>query len=172
MSLGTFSAWAVDKSVALVNLLIDHGETATRGQVHTLVAGYGVDEADVDVAGFLDLARRLHHSFQATDQTTRITRLNALLERFQPSPRIVEHDAQDPHFHYVTADGPAVDHVGASMVMALADAVVDQGADRFGWCEAPACERLFFDRSRSRTQRFCSRGCATRVHVAAHRARA
>jgi predicted RNA-binding Zn ribbon-like protein len=170
MSLGLFTRWAVERAVDLVNLFGTE-ERVTRRQLQELLANYGYRERDFRVDDFAQLARRLRHVFEAENPTVVIGRLNELLERFQPSPRIVDHDELGPHLHYVTGDLPPVDHIGASFVMAIANAVVDQGADRFGCCAAPTCERLFFDKSRNRSQRFCSRSCATRVHVAAHRAR-
>ncbi len=170
MTLGAFTIWAVDHATALVNLYRDRGEAVTRHDLQELVRNYGFSEDEVDVADFAWLADDLREVFVHPSRATRVERLNALLDRYQPTPRIVQHDSQEPHFHYVTT-GPPVDHVGSSFVMAIANAVVDQGAERFGWCAAPHCQKLFFDRSRNRSQRFCSRSCATRVHVRAYRAR-
>jgi predicted RNA-binding Zn ribbon-like protein len=170
MSLGLFTRWAVERAVDLVNLFREN-ERVTRRQLQELLANYGYPEKDFRVGAFEQLAERLRHVAEAEDTAAFIERLNELLERFQPSPRIVDHDELGPHLHYVTRNLPPVDHIGASFAMAIANAVVDQGADRFGWCDAPSCERLFFDKSSNRSQRFCSKSCATRVHVAAHRAR-
>lgn len=171
MSLSACTRWTVGKAVALVNLLVEEGEALARERLYETLEGYGLDETQLDREGFVALAGRLRDVFAAEDRGSRVEHLNVLLEHFQPSPRVVEHGGEDPHFHYVTGDGPAVDRVGASLAMALASAIVAQGAERFGWCAAPSCDRLFFDRSRNRSQRFCSRSCATRVHVADHRAR-
>jgi predicted RNA-binding Zn ribbon-like protein len=170
MSLGVFTLWAVDRAVDLVNRFTEP-DTVTRPRLHRLLANYGFREEDLAVDAFEALAGHLRRVFEDEDEAVRIERLNELLGRFQPSPRVVDHDDLGPHFHYVTSDLPPVDHIGASMVMAIANAVVDQGVDRFGWCAAPSCTRLFYDRSRNRSQRYCSKSCATRVNVRAHRAR-
>jgi hypothetical protein len=170
MSLGVFTSWAVARAVDVVNLFGERGDEVTRADLHALLRNYGFEEDDFDVGDFARLARDLRGAFLDTDHDVRIRRINHLLYRFQPIPRLAEHGDQATHFHYVV-DGPPVEHVGASFLMAIANTIVDSGEERFGWCAAPKCDRLFFDRSRNRSQRFCSRSCATRVHVRAHRAR-
>jgi len=170
MSLGTFTTWAVEHAVDLVNLYSQAGDEVSREQLHLLVRNYGYPPTDLDVGDFHRLANELRSVFVEPDQDTRIDRLNELLDHYQPTPRIVAHDDLAPHLHYVVT-GPPVDHVGSSFVMAMANAFVDHGWERFGWCAAPRCDNLFFDRSRNRSQRYCSRSCATRVNVRAHRAR-
>ncbi len=172
MAYGAYTRSTVDEAVALANLFIDRDGEVTRADLGELLRLYVLPEDELDVAQFAALAERIRHVVAVEDRESRVVRLNALLEDFQPSPRVTQHDGQEPHFHYVAADGPAVVHVGASFAMALANALVDYGSDRLGRCAAPDCERLYFDHSRSRQRRFCSKTCATRVHVAAHRARA
>ena len=100
-----------------------------------------------------------------------VTAQEVTREQFRPAPYLVTHDGEPLHFHYVPALGPPLEHVGASCAMALSIALVDGHDQRLGLCAAPDCARVFFDRSRNRNQRFCRKSCATRVHVAAHRAR-
>lgn len=129
-----------------------------------------VDEP-IDVAGFGGLAIRLRAVFTAPTADERVALLNALLADHRPQPWIASHDGQPPHFHYVSDDGPDLHRVGASLAMALAQVVVDDGARRLRTCRADGCTNVFVDRTRNRSRRFCSKTCATRVHVAAHRAR-
>jgi predicted RNA-binding Zn ribbon-like protein len=171
MSLDTSTSWIVDRAIQLVNLLADP-EPITGPRLHEVLAGYGYDEDELDVAAFTVLASRLHELFERADPAPRIGRINDLIRQYEPLPCIVDHDGMGPHFHWVVDDRPPVEHISTSMTMGIATAVVERGADRFGWCAAPACERLFFDRSRNRSQRYCSRSCATRVNVRAYRARA
>ncbi len=166
----TFGSWAVDRAVELVNLYTERGDHLTGDDLHARLQKFGFPEQELDVAAFGALANDLRDAFRDPDRTARIQRLDALLTRAQPRPRLVEHDDEGPHFHYDTT-GEAVDHISSSMLMAIATTVVDQGVDRFGWCAAPNCGRLFCDRSPNGSQRFCSRTCATRVNVRAHRER-
>lgn len=168
MEYGTFTAQTVDEAVALANLFAceDVSEDGLRAVLHL----YDLHEEPLDVAAFAGLAASVRGVFLAED-VARVQHLNDLLADFEPSPFITEHDGQAPHFHFVADDGPDVRRVGASLTMALAHVVVDHGAGRLGGCAAPGCERVFADRTRNRNQRFCSKTCATRVHVARHRAR-
>lgn len=172
MSYGAYTLQTAQEAAGLVNLYADGSPDA--GAVLDLLHLYALEPADVGTAQFADLAMRLRGVFTATARAEQLQRLNALLEEFRPSPRLVEHDGQDPHFHYETIEEPAtgatVQHVGASLTMALAGVLVEMGADRFGGCAAPGCDQVFIDTSRSGRRRFCGKTCASRVHVAAHRA--
>ena len=166
----TFTDQTVSEAVDLTNLTgtdVPVTEDVLAGLLHL----YGLRDEPVDVAGFVDLATRLRAVFEAPDVATRVARLNALIADYEPRPTITEHDGQEPHFHFVPDDGPDVRRVGASLTMALAHVVVDFGAERLGRCPADGCANVFVDHTRNRSQRFCSKTCATRVHVAAHRAR-
>lgn len=177
----TYTLATIQRIVELVNLFVsrtsDTDESATpdtadtRDELCRVLTRYGVDESAVDVSDFAALAAALHPVFTAHDRDERAARLNELLEQFRPVPYLVTHDGEPLHFHYVPRYGPPTEHVGASSAMALANALVEEHDDRLGVCAAPGCQRVFFDRSRNRTQRYCRKSCATRVHVAAHRAR-
>lgn len=168
MEYETFTAQTVSEAVDLVNAVADGGGEDRIGEVLQL---YGLREHRLDVAAFRSLAERIRPVFEAPTVAERVETLNALISSYEPSPFIAEHDGQGPHFHYVPDDGADVRRVGASLTMALAHVVVDVGADRLGRCPAPRCRHVFVDRTRNGSQRYCSKTCATRVHVAEHRAR-
>lgn len=168
MDYETFTAQTVSEAVELANALAD-GAGAER--IREVLRLYGLREQPVDVAAFRSLAGRIRAVFEATSDADRVDGLNDLIASYEPSPFIAEHDGQGPHFHYVPDDGADVRRVGASLTMALAHVIVDYGADRLGRCAAPGCRHVFVDRTRNGNQRYCSRTCATRVHVAQHRAR-
>lgn len=169
MDYGTFTAQTVGEAVALVNLCTDDEvtEPGVRGVLHL----YDLHDAPLDLEAFAQLAADIRTVFGAETTSGRTAELNRLLAAFEPSPFLAEHDGQEPHFHFAPDDGPDARRVGASLTMALAHVVVDHGGDRLGTCGAPGCERVFVDQTRNANQRFCSRTCATRVHVAEHRAR-
>lgn len=169
MDYGTFTAQTVGEAVALVNLFID-GEV-TESDVRDALHLYDLHDAPLDLEAFAALAADIRTVFAADGTSGRTVQLNHLLATFEPSPFLAEHDGQAPHFHFAPDDGPDARRVGASLTMALAHVVVDHGGDRLGTCAAPRCERVFVDQTRNGNQRFCSRTCATRVHVAQHRAR-
>jgi hypothetical protein len=47
----------------------------------------------------------------------------------------------------------------------------EHGSSRFGICADERCGNVYLDTSSNCCRRFCSERCATRSHVAAHRAR-
>lgn len=168
MDYGTVTAQTVDEAVALANLFVDGAATAA--DLREVLHLHDLHDDPLDVDAFADLAAAVRGVFVGADGPP-VQRLNRLLAHFEPAPFITEHDGQAPHFHFIADDGPDERRVGASLTMALAHVVVDHGAARLGACDAPGCDRVFADRTRNGNQRFCSRTCATRVHVAAHRAR-
>ncbi len=61
-------------------------------------------------------------------------------------------------------------------IMALATAALvrlttEFGPERMRRCQSAPCEKLYVDHSKAGRQRYCSKRCANRVNVAAHRAR-
>ena len=174
MSLGSSTSLAVDRAVGLVNLHVESDGAISQHDLQQLLTAYTPDGGQLDTAAFDQLGAELHDALHALAPDERVRRINGLLECLQPIPRLRLHDDlhDEPgaYFEYGVA-GTDADRIAAVLVMSIANAVVEEGAERFGWCAAPQCERLFFDRSRNRSQRFCSRMCATRVHVRAHRAR-
>lgn len=100
-----------------------------------------------------------------------VARLNALLDSHPVRPRISGHDATDWHMH-VTGRGSSVSaEYLAGAVWGLAVWVCRYGSARFGVCADDHCRNVYLDTSSNNCRRFCSERCATRSHVAAHRAR-
>ncbi len=100
-----------------------------------------------------------------------VTELNALLENFPVQPRISGHDASDWHMH-VTSRGASVSaEYLAGAVWGLSVWLCEYGSARFGICADERCGNVYLDTSSNNCRRFCSERCATRSHVAAHRAR-
>jgi hypothetical protein len=170
MDYETFTAQTVSEAVELTNLF-PTDEPVSEEELRRILHLYGLQEDPADIDGFRSLATRLRGVFEAPDTDRRVRSLNELIGSYEPEPYIADHDGQGPHFHFVRDDGADVRRVGASLAMALATVVVDYGAERLGRCPAPTCRNVFVDQTRNRIQRFCSKTCATRVHVAEHRAR-
>ena len=130
--------------------------------------------AERDVAVFRRAQRRLREVFEygtAGRDAEAVTELNALLEAFPVQPRISGHDASDWHMH-VTSRGASVSaEYLAGAVWGLAVWLCEFGSARFGICADERCGNVYLDTSSNNCRRFCSERCATRSHVAAHRAR-
>ena len=59
----------------------------------------------------------------------------------------------------------------AGAVWGLSVWLCEYGSARFGVCADERCGNVYLDTSSNNCRRFCSERCATRSHVAAHRAR-
>ncbi len=130
--------------------------------------------AERDVPAFRRAQRRLRAIFEhgtAGQDAAAVAELNSLLEAFPVHPRISGHDAGDWHMH-VTGRGASVSaEYLAGAVWGLAVWLCEYGSARFGICADDRCRNVYLDTSSNNCRRFCSERCATRSHVAAHRAR-
>lgn len=127
-----------------------------------------------DFATFRRTQRRLRLVFEhgaAGRGLESVTELNALLEAFPVRPRISGHDTGAWHMH-VTGRGSSVSSERlAGAIWGLAVWLCQHGSSRFGVCADERCGNVYLDTSSNCCRRFCSERCATRSHVAAHRAR-
>lgn len=114
-------------------------------------------------------ARQLRRVFEAGDPE-RVDLVNDLLTQSACRPNITSHDGKPPHLHYSAEDAGPVGRVRAYTAGGLAH-LVCEAPDRLGICGREGCETAYVDTSRNGRRRFCSTRCATRVHVADHRAR-
>ncbi len=171
MDYGHYTTRTMEETVALSNLLANRGADEVDEEVlRDLLSRFELGDGPLDIDGLTHLATRLRRLFTAEDLDTRVAILNDLIALYQPHPRIVDHDDQGYHLHYQPPGAGHLRGIGSSMTMALAMVICDFGAGRLGVC--PACDDIFVDTTRNGRQRFCSRPCANRVHVASHRARA
>lgn len=143
--------------------------------LRTLLPDWAGDElTDRDLSLFRRARKRLREVFihgNAGRDAEAVEELNTLLEVHPVQPRISGHDAGDWHMHVTsrTANGGAEYLAGA--VWGLAVWLCEYGSSRFGVCADERCGNVYLDTSSNCCRRFCSERCATRSHVAAHRAR-
>ena len=127
-----------------------------------------------DVAALRRAGKRLREVFElgvAGRDAEAVELLNSLLAAYPVQPRISGHDASDWHMH-VTGRGASVSaEYIAGAVWGLAVWLCEYGSARFGVCADERCADVYLDTSSNCCRRFCSERCATRSHVAAHRAR-
>lgn len=93
---------------------------------------------------------------------------NEVLRWTRPQPQLDQFEGTwHMHFH-----GPT-DRLGqgwvAGCAAALTIAIGSADAGRLGVCEAPKCDRVYVDRSKNGTRRFCGASCQNRVKNAHHR---
>jgi predicted RNA-binding Zn ribbon-like protein len=129
---------------------------------------------DKDLTVLRRAQKRLREVFQAGTSgrdAEAVNELNALLDAFPVQPRISGHDAGDWHMH-VTSRGSSISaEYLAGAVWGLSAWLCEHGSARFGVCADDRCGNVYLDTSSNCCRRFCSERCATRSHVAAHRAR-
>ncbi len=98
--------------------------------------------------------------------------INEELTELDIAPAVMDHDGVGPHLHWTPATATFDSQVIADFLMATAQELCTNGTIRFGRCGADDCERIFYDRTRNRSRRFCDdQRCASRTHTAQHRAR-
>lgn len=129
---------------------------------------------EADVIALRTAGQALHAAFvlaAAGQDAETVAALNAQLEAHPVHPRISGHDASDWHIHVTKSGSPVAEDYAAAAVWGLAVALTRWGSARFGVCADPRCGNAYLDTSTNRSRRYCSDRCATRAHVAAHRAR-
>lgn len=159
-------------AVDLVNAQVD--SLAQLREFYGPTSWQATEATERDVVILRRGAKRLREVFEhgsAGRDAEAVEALNGLLEAHPVQPRISSHKGADFHMH-VTARGASVgaEHM-AGAVWGLAVWLCEQGSSRFGVCADERCGNVYLDTSSNSCRRFCSERCATRSHVAAHRAR-
>jgi predicted RNA-binding Zn ribbon-like protein len=115
--------------------------------------------------------QRLWEAFAAPTIDERVSTVNRLLADAAARPYVSTHDGQPPHLHYADENADVVTRVQAVTAVGLAFVLTETNPCRLGRCAAPGCRTVFVDVSRNGRREYCSRTCATRVHVSTHRDR-
>ncbi|WP_330479593.1 CGNR zinc finger domain-containing protein [Streptomyces platensis] len=113
----------------------------------------------------------LWEAFAACTTPEQVAVVNRLLADAAASPYVSTHDGQPPHLHYADENADVVTRVRAATAAGLALVLTETDPCRLGRCAAPGCRTVFLDVSRNGRREYCSRQCATRVHVSEHRDR-
>ncbi len=172
MQFDRYANHAAENAAALVNL--HRGDaTPTLEAVRELLVDrdFAMALTPDDLPALAALADDLAPLFAADDVEHAVDLLNDRLARTAVAPRVSMHDGRDPHLHVEPKGAGAVLRLRANCLMGVAAVLCDGGRLRLGTCDATDCARVWLDTSRNARRRFCSDRCATRTHVAAHRAR-
>lgn len=164
------------RTAALVNALA--GERPEPGTVTEVLRAYGeldpVCLSAEDVTGMRAAARRLREVFAADDADHAAALLNGLLRDSTGPLRLTSHGGRTPWHPHVDShdDAPWGEWLLASSCLALTVLVWDHQQRPGGVCASPSCRNVFVSLGgRGLARRYCSRRCATRERVAAHRRR-
>ncbi|MET8554249.1 CGNR zinc finger domain-containing protein [Streptomyces sp. NPDC004959] len=163
------------RTVALVNAL--HGDGARPAEVAAVLLEYGerppVRLTDDDVAALRVAADEVREVLIAPDTEAAVARLNALLARCAGPLRLTSHEGTAPwHPHLDSSDdAPWDEWFRATSALALLSVVWERQGPPGAVCAARGCSRVLLPYGAGPQRRYCSRRCATRERVAAHRAR-
>lgn len=158
------------RTVDLVNLLA--GGEADAAAVAAVLRAHGETDPVTgdDVARLRGAADRIRAVLALEEVGEAAAAINRLLADARP-PRLTDHGGIT-HWH-VHADGdddaPLDEWFTASACVMLALLVTDRQRPPGGVCADPGCDQVFVDTGSGSRRRFCSRRCATRSRVAAHR---
>lgn len=164
-----------DRTADLVNTLAD--PEATPADVAVVLREHGEADpapASEDMADLRAAADELRWALAADTLDLAAERVNALLARTAHPPRLSNHGGSFTwHLHADSDDeqAPWAEWFLASASLVLAQLISDRQRLPGGVCAARGCEHVFVDTAHGSRRRYCSRRCATRERVAAHRAR-
>lgn len=161
------------RTAALINVLADD---PTPESVREVLRAHGeigeLEVTEADVAALRRSAHRLRPVFEADDLDQAVAVLNRLLAGTRRL-RLSDHaggTAWHPHLDSHD-EAPLGEWFLASSCFTLAVLVWDRQQLPGGSCAADGCDRVYLAIGSGPVQRYCSRRCATRARVAAHRRR-
>ncbi|MGW1164376.1 CGNR zinc finger domain-containing protein [Streptomyces sp. NPDC002550] len=143
----------------VAEVLVAHGETAP------------VDLTSRDVAQMREAAGRLREVFAAEHADGAAAVLNRLLGEHTGRLRLTSHGGGTPWHPHLDRDddAPWGEWLLASSCLALTVLVWDRQLPPGRICASAACRNVFITQGPGPERRYCSRRCATRERVAAHR---
>ncbi len=161
------------RTAALVNALAD--DSPDPAGVAEVLRAYGeaepLDLTAHDVAGMRAAAALLREVFAAERADDAAAVLNRLLREHTGPLRLSSHDGGSPWHPHLDADddAPWDEWLLASSCMALTVLLWDRQCPPGGICASSGCRNVFLSQGAGPERRYCSRRCATRERVAAHR---
>ncbi|WP_405913468.1 CGNR zinc finger domain-containing protein [Streptomyces sp. NBC_00963] len=163
----------LERTAALINVL--SLETAAAGQVADVLRTHGeTGELALSASDMEELrsaARALREVFAAGGTDAAASAVNGLLRRSTGRLRLTSHDGSTPWHPHLDRDddAPWGEWFLASSCLALAVRLWDRQRPPGGVCASTGCGNVFVVEGSGPARRYCSRRCATRERVAAHR---
>ena len=113
----------------------------------------------------------LREVFAAADADHAAAALNGLLGRTAGRLRLSSHHGRTPWHPHLDGDddAPWAEWFLASSCLALTVLIWDAQRPPGGVCASPSCGNVYLSQGSGPPRRYCSRRCATRERVAAHR---
>jgi predicted RNA-binding Zn ribbon-like protein len=117
------------------------------------------------------LRARVRELFEAESQAAAAASLNELLEGARVNMGVIKERAGTRIAWNVDTTVELAEALRSAVAVSAAHLVTQFGFERLRVCGGTPCADVFLDVSKRGAQRFCGPRCATRVRVAAHRAR-
>lgn len=161
------------RTAALLNALAE--ESPDPADVADVLRTYGeaepVDLTVGDVRGMRVAAGLLREVFAAEHADDAAAALNRLLREHTGPLRLTSHGGGTPWHPHLDHDddAPWDEWLLASSCMALTVLLWDRQRPPGRICASPSCRNVFVTQGSGPERRYCSRRCATRERVAAHR---
>ncbi|NEA23835.1 CGNR zinc finger domain-containing protein [Actinomadura bangladeshensis] len=161
------------RAAALINALT--GDRPAPAAVADVLGTYGESVPDgltaADITEMRAAAVLLRDVFAAEHVDAAATALNRLLREHTGPLRLTSHNASTPWHPHLDHDdnAPWGQWLLASSCMALTVLVWDRQRPPGRICSSPSCQNVFINQGSGPERRYCSRRCATRERVAAHR---
>ncbi|WTZ41306.1 CGNR zinc finger domain-containing protein [Streptomyces sp. NBC_01390] len=162
------------RAAALVNALTSGGP-ASPDAIGAVLRAHGepgpLDLTAHDVGEMREAALLLREVFGAGDVDRAAGLLNRLLLDRAGPLRLTSHEGRAPWHPHVDRDddGPWGEWFLGSSCLALAVLVWEYQRPPGAVCASMSCENVFVTQGRGPERHYCSRRCATRERVAAHR---
>ncbi|MFD5325235.1 CGNR zinc finger domain-containing protein [Streptomyces sp. NPDC127092] len=163
------------RAADLVNVLSRPGpDSVVLAETGRVLRAYGESEplglTGADLPGLREAAAALRPVFAATGTDAAAHALNALLAERTGPLRLSAHGGTSPWHPHVDRDdeAPWAEWFLASSCLSLAVLLWDRGRAPGGVCASAVCQDVFVPQG-AQERRYCSRRCATRERVAAHR---
>ena len=159
----------LDESIASPEHLTTPADVDKFLAVHEIDWPRRATAADLDA--LRDVRARVRGLFVAATQAEAQRRLNELLREARVNLRVAR-ERGAARIEWMADDSiDLAEAVRSACAVSAAHIARDMGFERLRVCGADPCADVFLDISKRGEQRFCGPRCATRVRVAAHRAR-
>jgi predicted RNA-binding Zn ribbon-like protein len=159
----------LDESIEVPEHLVGVADLAEFLDVHAIE--WPRRPAPADLEAVKAVRAEVRGLFAASTQAEAERRLNALLADLHVKMRVAR-ERGSPRIEWTVDQSVSLATAIRSAVAVNAAHIVSEfGFDRLRVCGADPCADVFLDVSKRGEQRFCGPRCATRVRVAAHRAR-
>ncbi|MEV0558910.1 CGNR zinc finger domain-containing protein [Streptomyces sp. NPDC050597] len=164
------------RTAALINVLSGTGDRQPQPKdVAEVLREYGESEpvelAEDDVVRMRAAALLLREVLAAEDVDAAAAALNRLLVEQTGPLRLTSHGGGTPWHPHLDShdDAPWDEWFLTSSCLALTVLLWDHQRAPGGLCASPACRNVYITSGPGPARRYCSRRCATRERVAAHR---